>query len=208
MLFASEESPRMFESDFLDFFSRIPAFVVPVIYVPLISGFTWYGIARLGVSPGAAALQFGVGVFVWSLMEYWLHRTLFHWKPDTWWGPRFHFFLHGVHHQWHRDRFRLVMPPAASLSLGVVFFALTWVAGAALSFLLDPRWIWAFFGGVMFGYLVYDMVHYYVHHFKPRTRVGKWLRAHHMAHHHNKLFKDKKFGVSSTLWDHVFGTYR
>lgn len=208
MLFASEESPRMFESDFLDFFSRVPAVVVPIIYVPAISAFCAYGVGVAGTSPLAAVGQFALGVLVWSLMEYWLHRTLFHWTPNTSWGPKFHFFLHGVHHQWHRDKYRLVMPPAASISLGVLFFGITWLISLALSPLFHPAWIWCFFGGVMAGYLVYDMIHYYVHHFKPRTKLMKRLRAHHMAHHHNKLYQDKKYGVSSTLWDHVFGTYK
>lgn len=207
MRFASEESPRMFESDFLDFFSRVPWYVVPIIYVPLVATFVGVGVSSHGVSLAAAALQFAAGVAVWTLLEYWLHRTLFHWTPATSWGPRFHFFLHGVHHEWHRDRFRLVMPPAASLPLGVFFFGLTWLAGQALGALLAPTWIWCFFAGVMTGYLIYDLTHYYLHHAKPRTRMGRKLRHHHMAHHHNKAYQDKKFGVSTTLWDHVFGTY-
>jgi dihydroceramide fatty acyl 2-hydroxylase len=59
----------------------------------------------------------------------------------------------------------------------------------------------------MTGYLVYDMTHYWLHHGRPRTRVGLLLRHHHMAHHHDARFHEKKYGVSSTLWDHVFRTY-
>ena len=55
--------------------------------------------------------------------------------------------------------------------------------------------------------VVYDLTHYYIHHAKPKTRVGKALRAHHNKHHHNRAYKDLKFGVSTTVWDHVFGTY-
>ena len=40
---ATPESPRMFESDFLDFFSRIPFWVVPVIYVPVVLAYLWQG---------------------------------------------------------------------------------------------------------------------------------------------------------------------
>lgn len=207
MLFASDESPRMFRSDFLDLFSRVPAIVVPLLYVPLISGFLGYGF-HTGSSVPALIAQFAIGWFVWSLTEYWLHRTLFHWTPNTSWGPQFHFFLHGVHHTWHQDKYRLVMPPAASLALGVIFFGMTYGIGMALSPVLAPVWVWGFFAGMMAGYLAYDMIHYYVHHFKPRTKIMKKLRAHHMAHHHNKAFQEKKFGVSSTVWDHVFGTFR
>lgn len=105
--------------------------------------------------------------------------------------------MHGVHHDWVEDRYRLVMPPAASLGLGVLFFALWYVfLGTA---------VFPFFAGHVVGYLCYDMTHYYVHHGKVRGTVFKRLRAHHMNHHHNK--EGRKYGVSSTLWDHVFRTY-
>src|SRR5262249_3052614 len=111
---------------------------------------------------------------------------------------RFHFILHGVHHTWVHDRFRLVMPPAASLALAAVFFVM-WSA------ILGPAWVFPFFAGHVFGYLCYDMTHYAVHHIKIDNKVFKKLRAHPMNRPHNK--NGRKFGVSTTLWDHVFRTY-
>lgn len=207
MLRASPESPRMFESDLVDFFSRVPAWVVPLIYVPVMAATLWWGFARAGVSPLTLAAQFAVGWFVWTLMEYWLHRTLFHWIPDAPWGERFHFYLHGVHHQWFKDKLRLVMPPAASLFVAGIVIGALWAASSLAAPWVDPSWVYGFFAGITWGYLVYDMTHYYIHHFKPRTRVGLALRSHHNKHHHNPKYKDLKFGVSTTLWDHVFGTY-
>ncbi len=204
---ATEESPRMFASDLVDFFSRVPWFVVPIIYVPAIAGWIGWGMWVAGASPAAIALQVAIGWFIWTLLEYWLHRTLFHWTPPTSWGPRFHFILHGVHHDWYKDRLRLVMPPAASLAIGVVVWSATLLAGRLLSFALDPSWTYGVFAGIMCGYLAYDMIHYYVHHGRPRSAVMKALRSHHAKHHHNPRYADKKFGVSTTLWDHVFGTY-
>lgn len=196
MMHATPESPRMFESDLIDSFSRVPWYVVPSIYVPMIVGLFAWGVVGLQVHVGAAVLLFGAGFVVWTLTEYWLHRTLFHWTPATSWGPRFHFILHGVHHDWVNDRYRLVMPPAASLGLGVVFFAIYYALLGSLSF--------PFFAGKVAGYLCYDMTHYYVHHGRPTSRRMKQLKAHHMNHHHNK--EERKFGVSSTLWDQVFRT--
>lgn len=196
----------MFSNDVLDMFSRIPAWVVPAIYVPVIVGSAAIGSTR-GVEPGVLLAQIGAGWFAWTLMEYWLHRTLFHWVPNASWGEQFHFYLHGVHHKWFRDRFRLVMPPAASAAVAVVVFSGLWIAAQASANLWNPAWIYGFFSGITLGYLVYDMTHYAIHHTKPRTAVGKALRAHHNKHHHNAKYKDKKFGVSITLWDHVFGTY-
>ncbi len=172
-------SPRMFESDLVDAFSRVPYWIVPLVYVPVISASCYAAVAVEGLSVPGLALTFSLGWVAWTLMEYWLHRTLFHWVPPVSWGEQFHFVLHGVHHDWYRDRLRLVMPPAASLAVGAV----------------------------MFGYLAYDMIHYYVHHGKPTTRVMLALRSHHSKHHHNPRFQEKKYGVSTTVWDHVFGTY-
>lgn len=196
MMRATPESPRMFESDFIDAFSRVPWFVVPILYVPIIAGLFAYGVVS-GVSLAVAIPLFGAGFFVWTLTEYWLHRTLFHWIPATSWGPKMHFILHGVHHDWVNDRYRLVMPPAASLALGVLFYALYYALMGVLAF--------PFFAGKVAGYLTYDMIHYYVHHGRPSTKMMKRLKAHHMNHHHNK--DGRKYGVSSTVWDHVFGTY-
>ena len=99
------------------------------------------------------------------------------------------------------------MPPAASLGLGVLFFGLYYAIALQLEGLYATSWVYAFFAGKVTGYVVYDLTHYYIHHAKPKTRVGLALRAHHNKHHHNKAYKDLKFGVSTTIWDHVFGTY-
>jgi dihydroceramide fatty acyl 2-hydroxylase len=203
---ATPESPKLFESDVLDAGTRVPWFAVPAVHVPLVLalvGWSWSS----GVSAGLLALQVALGWVAWTLLEYWLHRTVFHWVPAASWGPRFHFIVHGVHHDWFRDHLRLVMPPWVSLGLAAVVWTLLWLASVALEPALDPRWTYGFFAGIVFGYLVYDLTHYYLHHGKPRTRVGLALRAHHNKHHHNKQYQDKKFGVSTTLWDHVFGTY-
>ncbi len=196
MFSATPESPRMFESNFVDAFSRVPWFVVPIIYVPLISGLFATGMVRFGIEALPSVGLFAGGFFVWTLTEYWLHRTLFHWTPKTSWGPRFHFLLHGVHHDYVNDRMRLVMPPAASLALAAVFMPTYWLLMGSYSL--------PFFAGKAAGYLAYDMIHYYTHHGKPSSTWMKRLRAHHMNHHHNK--EGRKYGVSFMFWDRVFGT--
>ena len=51
---------------------------------------------------------------------------------------------------------------------------------------------------------IYDYSHYYVHHFVPKTKIGKRVREHHMRHH----FQDHRYGygVSSPFWDYIFRT--
>lgn len=204
MFKATPESPRMFESDFVDAFSRIPAWIVPVVFAPVVAGLLWASVAWGQAAWWAIPLQFAVGFFVWTFTEYWLHRTLFHWEPKTSWGPRFHYLVHGVHHDWFKDKLRLVMPPAASLSLGAVFLAMYWGLAQLAAPVMDPGWVWAFYAGKVTGYVNYDLTHYYIHHFKPKTAFHKQLRRHHNNHHHAN--PDRKFGVSFMFWDRVFGT--
>jgi len=197
----------MFESDLVDFFSRIPAWVVPALWLPVVAALAGWSRFGLDVSWPAIALQGFSGYVTWTLMEYWLHRTLFHWVPDAPWGGQFHFFVHGVHHQWFQDKYRLVMPPAVSLSLAVIVFSLLYGIGWVLGAVVSPTWVYSVFAGIVLGYTIYDCTHYHIHHHKPMTAIGRALRAHHNKHHHNPKYAEKKFGVSITIWDHVFGTY-
>ncbi|KAF2604386.1 hypothetical protein F2Q70_00025099 [Brassica cretica] len=62
----------------------------------------------------------------------------------------------------------------------------------------------ALFGGGMLGYVMYDITHYYLHHAHPTRAVTKNLKKYHLSHHFR--IQDKGFGITSSLWDIVFGT--
>ena len=188
-------SPPMFKSGVLDKFTRVHHLVPVVIFLPVITILFAYGIDRVGFVP---SLGYALGGYVlWTLAEYWIHRVIFHFEPEDGIGARLHWMVHGVHHDHPNDPLRLVMPPAASVPLALVFYAAFWlVLGADRAF--------AFGAGFLAGYLAYDMIHYALHHHTPRTRMGKWLRELHMRHH----FQDDErgFGISAPYWDRVFGT--
>jgi sterol desaturase/sphingolipid hydroxylase (fatty acid hydroxylase superfamily) len=192
-----EDTCRMFESDFLERFSRIHPAQVFAVWIPVVTFFLVRSALRHDVAvPAMAGLCVG-GMFTWSIAEYLLHRWVFHWTNDTPWGKRIHFLLHGVHHDFPNDKDRLVMPLPTSVPLAVIFYTLFYFTmGRALA---EP-----FFAGFTIGYLFYDGTHYYVHHFAPTTRWGKFLRRHHMTHHFAD--HDGGFGVSSPLWDLVLRT--
>ncbi|HEX7024587.1 MAG TPA: sterol desaturase family protein [Gemmatimonadales bacterium] len=189
-------SPELFESDFLNFFSRVHPSVPALIFVPVIVAMEWLGAGR-GLAAWELALLTLGGVGIWTLTEYWLHRLVFHWEPDHRLGSRLHFIIHGIHHDHPNDKLRLVMPPAVSIPLAALF-----LGGFVLLFGVPAAY--PLFAGLIVGYLFYDYTHYYVHHFVPRSSLGKRLREQHMRHH----FQDHRygFGVSSPLWDVVFGT--
>lgn len=191
------ETCRMFENDFLERFSRIHPSTPFVVWIPVAAFFLGRSFFRHDLAIPAVVGMFLLGILAWSIAEYVLHRWVFHWTNDTAWGKRVHFLLHGVHHDFPNDTDRLVMPLPTSVPLAVIFYALfTLTLGRTVG---EP-----FFAGFAIGYLFYDGTHYYVHHFVPTTRWGKFLRRHHMTHHFAD--HDGGFGVSSPLWDYVFRT--
>jgi dihydroceramide fatty acyl 2-hydroxylase len=188
-------SPPMFKSPWLDRFTRVHPAVPVIIFLPAIVALFVVGAGRAGFW-NSVGLVLG-GYAVWTLTEYWLHRVVFHFEPEKGIGARLHWMIHGVHHDHPNDPMRLVMPPSASIPLALLFALLFYVV-------LGGHWFMPFLSGFLTGYLAYDMLHYHVHHHRPRTRVGRRLRELHMRHH----FQDDErgFGVSAPYWDHVFGT--
>ena len=206
MLSARPESPRMFESSFVDFFSRTPWWSIPLIWGPIVVGLYTYAVWVQGVVWWASIGQALLGAVVWSLSEYWLHRTVFHWKPDNALGQRFHFIIHGCHHTWIDDPYRLVMPPVAGMIIAGIFWTVfTTVAGFIAPLGISPTWVWAFFAGFLGGYINYDLTHYATHHVKLKNKRLIQIRAHHMNHHFNS--PDKKYGFTTFVWDKLFRTY-
>jgi dihydroceramide fatty acyl 2-hydroxylase len=186
----------MFESDLLDKLSRVHPAVPVIIFVPAIGILASFAFAKVWWPTAILLLALGYGF--WTLTEYWIHRAIFHFEPEDGIGARFHWIIHGVHHDHPNDPLRLVMPPSVSVPLSSLFCLGFWAV------LGTPHW-YAFGAGFLAGYLIYDMTHYYLHHHKPRTRFGRWLRELHMRHH----FQDDTtgFGISAPYWDRAFGTY-
>ncbi|HWY89091.1 MAG TPA: sterol desaturase family protein [Solirubrobacteraceae bacterium] len=189
------DSPPMFESRLLDACSRVHPMVPVIIFGPGIAALVAWSLSSVSL---AATLGLAVGGYaLWTLFEYWLHRIVFHFEPDQGIGARLHWIIHGVHHEHPNDPLRLVMPPAVSVPLGAVVFGVLYLA-------FGSSYAPALGAGFFAGYLAYDMIHYYVHHFSPRGRLGRMLRERHMRHH----FQDetKGFGISAPYWDEVFRT--
>ena len=192
----SEESIQLFENKLLNSLSKVH-FTVPLfIFIPII-GYLIY----LGLSQGLGLLLFGgmflAGIFVWTLTEYVLHRFVFHFHPTSDFGKRIHFIFHGVHHDYPRDKKRLVMPPSASIPLAALFFFL-------FKFIVPMPALFGFFAGFLLGYLIYDMMHYAMHHFNYKSGWFKKIKQHHMLHHYQD--PEKGYGVSSAIWDEVLNT--
>jgi sterol desaturase/sphingolipid hydroxylase (fatty acid hydroxylase superfamily) len=139
----------------------------------------------------AYPLAFLIGALTWTLCEYWIHRTWGHRKG------RNPFTVEHLHH--HADV--MYFAPwykklaAATVLLVVLTPLLTWSLGAVgLAGVV----------GFVLMYLSYELIHYGLHVARPRTRYGRWARRHHLYHHFKRPHLNH--GVTSPLWDIVFGT--
>jgi sterol desaturase/sphingolipid hydroxylase (fatty acid hydroxylase superfamily) len=187
----------MFENPILEWGSRVHPIVPPLLYLPVIGYLLIRAVGHEHLSGAAVAGVFALGVVAWSLTEYLLHRFVFHLEPDSRWGRRLHFIIHGVHHDFPHDPMRLVMPPSVSIPLAIGF----WFLFRAV---LGPEWALPAFAGFLLGYLVYDMSHYHMHHHRSKNRLSLALRRYHYRHHFQQ--SDRGYGVTTPLWDRVFRT--
>jgi sterol desaturase/sphingolipid hydroxylase (fatty acid hydroxylase superfamily) len=191
------KSIRIFESDTLEKLTHVRPIVPLVVWVPIVAYFAYISFSEDHLALTSVVVWMAAGLFIWTLAEYLLHRYVFHLPGDTPFKERLQFIIHGLHHDDPNDPTRLVMPPAASLILGAMLFSIfRAVLGGVY---VDP-----FFAGFLIGYLCYDYTHYAIHHFTPRTRFGKMVKQNHMAHHF--IGHETRWGVSSPVWDYVFGT--
>lgn len=189
-------SAQIFKNQYLEYLTKTHPLIIWGIYLPVVSFLPYYAISKFGISGLSTFLLFIAGMFFWSFTEYILHRFLFHNHPKTERGKRISYVLHGNHHEFPRDKERLFMPAVPSILIASCFFLLFYL-------ILGNKAI-AFFPGFMLGYLLYGSIHYAIHAWSPPFKWMKGLWRNHHLHHYKHT--DMGFGVSSTLWDHVFGT--
>ncbi|QLL34694.1 hypothetical protein HG536_0H00690 [Torulaspora globosa] len=184
--------------NFLEPLSKTAWYVIPIVWLPVV--LYNVAVAFKHMNPVFTVFFFCVGVIVWTLIEYGLHRFLFHlddWIPEHNIFFALHFLLHGVHHYLPMDRYRLVMPPSLFVILCAPFYKLV--------FRLLPLYVaYAGFAGGLFGYVCYDLTHYFLHHSKLPPYMRR-LKKYHLEHHYKNY--QLGFGVTSWFWDKVFGTY-
>lgn len=206
---------RLFGNPFLEASTKTSWYWVPIVWMPIVIYLSWYcyttlaqGTSRVVVTSDFSIpihkhifpVLFLLGWFLWSFIEYCIHRFVFHMKPPAhnYYLITIHFLLHGQHHKSPFDGSRLVFPPGlASIVVGTFYLSLQ-------SVLPDILGMSVFVGGLC-GYVVYDMIHYYLHYGSPKKGSYMYdLKAYHVKHH----FEHQKagFGITTTFWDHPFST--
>lgn len=187
---------RLFENPYLEMLTKTHPSVIWGMYLPILSYLLYLAVERFGYPGSRAFLTFLGGIIFWTFFEYIAHRFIFHWVGDSPRMQRVAYILHGNHHHYPRDRQRLFMPPVPSLIISSGIFSLMYLMMGSNAFM--------FFPGFMLGYLLYGSMHYAIHAWNPPFKWMKPLwRNHHLHHYKNDHLG---FGVSSTLWDLVFGT--
>jgi len=188
------ETIPLFKNRFLEYFSHIHPITPVVVYVPILLICAYFGFQRVPVITGI--LAYIGGILLWTLIEYIIHRWVFHYDPKTETGKKIHFLVHGIHHDYPRDATRLVMPLLVSVPLATFFFY--------LFMLIFGNYYLIIFSGFVLGYVSYDSIHYATHHINLKGRFGGFLRSYHLRHHYED--DHTAYGVSTPLWDYVFRT--
>lgn len=193
-------APRFFRSSLLEAITKTPWWVVPCIWVPITLALLARALSTWSDQPAAACSLILAGLILWQLIEYCLHRFIFHAEPTEYWGITFHFLFHGCHHKYPTDAMRLVFPPlpAGAIAGGI------W---GSLRIALSQEVALPVFAGIIGGYLAYDCLHYLLHHDRRKcSRLG-WLSALRDAHlHHHYCEQGAGYGISSRLFDFAFAT--
>jgi len=185
------ESVKMFDNRFLEFFTHVHPATPLVIFIPVIIYSSYFAVEKYSMETGIFVLNFIFGIAVWSITEYLLHRFAFHIEPDNKIKKYIYFMIHGVHHDYPNDGSRLVMVPAISIPLAALFYYM-------FVFVIGNINVTAFFPGFISGYLIYDMMHYAIHHFSMKGKILSEIKKHHFKHHYQS--SNKYFGVSSPSW--------
>ena len=194
-----DQSIQLFNHPLLEKLTHVHPLIPLLMWVPVIL-FLWYrSLFSHHWGLGMMSVFAFMGILSWTLAEYLLHRFIFHYPPQSRVSERLVYLFHGIHHDAPNEPTRLVMPPVPGILLGALFYSLFYGIGGTL--FADP-----FFSFFVTGYLFYDYTHYAIHHFQPKTAWGTYVKRHHMLHHFST--PNAKWGVSTPLWDWVFGTLK
>jgi sterol desaturase/sphingolipid hydroxylase (fatty acid hydroxylase superfamily) len=172
----------------------IPLGAFVVLWAVLLPAIAYVG---LGIAASLWSVPLVImGVIVWTLTEYALHRFVFHFESSSPLLKKVIFVIHENHHTDPDDALRNLMPPIVSIPVGLTVWALSLLAMGALG-----TW---FLLGFMTGYVAYDLVHFATHRLPMKGRIGRMLKTHHMRHHHLKV--EGNYAITGMIWDRIFAT--
>lgn len=191
-------SKQLFKNPILERLSRTHIAVPLTIFFSYASVLLYWSITHTSLSAWTTTGMFFLGVLSFTWVEYITHRYVFHMGTFTKFRQKFQYTVHGVHHEFPKDKERLAMPPLLSITLATLLLLLFRVIMGDFAF--------SFLPGFLVGYALYLSVHYMVHVYQPPKNAFKILWINHSVHHYKH--GEYVFGVSSPLWDYVYGTMK
>ena len=191
-------SKQLFTNPVLEKLSRTHIAVPLTIFSLYSVVLLYWSITHTSLSASFTTLMFVTGFVAFTLVEYFVHRYVFHMATYTRWREKFQYTVHGVHHEFPKDKQRLAMPPLLSVTIATLLLLVFRIVLGDITF--------SFLPGFLVGYAFYLAVHYMVHVYQPPKNVFKVLWVNHAVHHYKH--GEYVFGVSSPFWDYVFGTMR
>ena len=187
---------RLFKNPALEKLTHTHIAVPLVIFFSYSAALLYWSIIRTSLSVGVTVCMFFMGLVAFTWVEYMVHRHVFHMLAKSESHTKLQYTIHGIHHEFPRDKGRLAMPPILSLTISTLLLLLLRLIIGDLAF--------SFLPGFLTGYAAYLSIHYMVHRFQPPKNFLKALWVNHSIHHYKN--EDKVFGVSSPLWDYIYGT--
>ncbi len=186
----------LFDNPILERLTRTHILVPITLFLVYSAALMYWNIKTTSLSTLNTILFFLLGLLAFTLVEYLLHRYIFHMSTYTEARKKLQYTLHGVHHEFPKDKDRLAMPPLLSITIASILLL--------LFRLIMGDFVFAFLPGFLVGYACYLGVHFIVHAYPPPKNFFKVLWIHHGIHHYKA--GEKAFGVSSPLWDKIFKT--
>jgi len=189
---------QLFTNPILEKLSRTHIAVPISIFIIYALTLLYWSITHTALSPWLTTGMFALGALTFSWVEYMVHKHIFHMRTVTKWREKFQYVVHGVHHEFPKDKERLAMPPLLSITVATVLLLL-------LRLILGDL-VFSFLPGFLVGYAFYLSVHFMVHVYQPPKNFLKTLWINHAIHHYKH--GEYVFGVSSPLWDYIYGTMK
>jgi sterol desaturase/sphingolipid hydroxylase (fatty acid hydroxylase superfamily) len=189
---------HLFENPILEKLSRTHISVPLTVFFSYAAALLYWSVTHTSLSALTTVGMFSIGFVLFTWVEYMTHRYIFHMDTYTKWREKLQYTIHGVHHEYPKDKERLAMPPLLSITIAtLLLFGFRALLGDL---------VFSFLPGFLVGYAYYLSVHYIVHVYQPPKNIFKALWINHSVHHYKH--GDYVFGVSSPFWDYVYGTMR
>ena len=194
--FKSTGSGILFKTKFLERLTRTHIAVPVSLFLLYATALFYFSLIELDKGWLITLCLFAAGLLFFTWTEYQIHRRIFHLKSSDPKKQKLQYTIHGVHHEFPKDKERLAMPPVLSVTIATLLLVIARV--------ILNEYAFGFLSGFFTGYAGYLLVHYVLHVFAPPANVFRILWVNHAIHHYRD--SDKAFGVSSPLWDFIYRT--